>query len=175
MTPEPIATELVRVSRHQLREKADRIASCVDRLTPEQIWSRAHETENAIGNLILHLCGNINQWILAGIGDRPHDRNRDAEFSRREPVPTDELLARLREAVERADAVLAGLSAEVLCARRAIQVYDVTVLEAVYHVVEHLAQHTGQIIWATKRMTGTDLGFYSYLRVGADPSRDRRP
>ncbi len=169
-----LAAEFLRISRHQLQEQTDRIAACVARLAPGQIWSRAHDTENAIGNLLLHLRGNIRQWILSGIGGHAHGRDRDAEFARREPVPTDELLVGLRDTVAEADRVLAGLTAADLLSRRAIQAYDVTVLEAVHHVVEHLAGHTGQIIWATKRITGEDLGFYAYLRQGGDTG-GRRP
>jgi uncharacterized damage-inducible protein DinB len=158
--------EFISISRRQLRERLSRIESCVSKLNADQIWGREHETENAIGNLVLHLAGNVRQWIICGVGGAPGERDRDAEFSRREPVPVEELLARLRQTIDEADAVLARLPASELLTTRHIQVYDVTVLEAVFHVVEHFAEHTGQIIWATKRMTGEDLGFYNYLSKG---------
>ncbi len=158
-----LAEEFIGISRRQLRERLSRIETCVAKLDTEQIWGREHQTENAIGNLILHLAGNVRQWIICGVGGAPDERDRDAEFSGREPVPAEELLARLRQTIDEADAVLARLSLEDVLIERHIQVYDVTVLEAVFHVVEHFAEHTGQIIWATKRMTGEDLGFYRYL------------
>ena len=169
-----LADDFLDVSRRQLRTRLDRIDTCVGRLSEEQLWSRAHEVENAVGNLVLHLCGNIRQWVGAGVGGAPDDRDRDAEFARREPLPADELICRLRDAIDEADAVLARLTPADLAERRQNQGYDVTLLEAVYHVVEHLAEHTGQIIWATKRATGADLGFFAYL---TDPERDddRRP
>ena len=159
-----LTDDFLRVSRHQLQVRLQRIETCLGRLNDEQIWSRRHEVENAVGNLVLHLCGNISQWIVGGVGGAPVSRDRDAEFARRAPLPADELARRLRAVVREADVVLAGLTPDDLVEPRRIQGYEVTVLHAVYHVVEHLAEHTGQIIWATKGLTGEDLGFYAYLQ-----------
>ena len=155
--------DFLRVSRHQLQVRLQRIDTCLARLSDEQIWSRRHAVENAVGNLVLHLCGNITQWIVGGVGGVPTSRDRDAEFGRREPLPAAELARRLRAVIHQADAVLAGLTSTDLVEPRRIQGFEVTVLHAIYHVVEHLAEHTGQIIWATKGMTGEDLGFYADL------------
>jgi len=171
VSSEALAREFVAISRRQLKTRVERIEACVAKLSQDQLWGREHETENAIGNLVLHLAGNVRQWIICGVGNTPGERDRDAEFSRREPLAADQLLARLRQTMEEADGVLARLPASELLVKRRIQVYDVTLLEAVFHVVEHFAEHTGQIIWATKRMTGEDLGFYSYLsKKSATPS-----
>lgn len=97
------------------------------------------------------------------MGGATVSRDRDAEFARREPLPADELVRRLRAVVLEADAVLAGLRPADLAEPRRIQGFEVTVLQAIYHVVEHLAEHTGQIIWATKGLIGEDLGFYADL------------
>ena len=141
-----------------------RVEKCLDQLTPEQIWWRGQDNSNAIGNLVLHLSGNLRQWIVAGVGGAPDMRNRDAEFAQREPLETTELRERLRAAVRDADEVLARLKTAELTGRRRIQVYDVTVLEAIHHVVEHFAMHSGQILYATKLLTGADLGFYRHLQ-----------
>ena len=169
-----VGHEFLEVSRRQLRERLARIEACLDRLTPEQIWARDHEAENAVGNLVLHLAGNIRQWIVSGVGGEPDRRNRDAEFDRRDPLPADDLLSLLRQVVGDADCVLADLNAADLATKRKIQVYEVTVLHAVYHVICHLAEHTGQIIAATKRLTGRELGFYRYL-TSESPEAKRRP
>ena len=161
--PPLLADEFLRVSRHQLDVRRQRIETCLAQLTDEQIWTRRHEVENAVGNLVLHLCGNIEQWIVGGVAGKAVTRDRDAEFDRREPLPAAELAARLRAVVLAADDVLATLTPDDLARPRSIQGYDVTVLHAVYHVVEHLAEHTGQIIWITKSLTGRPLGFYDYL------------
>ena len=176
MSPQAIADEFIRVSRHELQQRLRRIEYCLEKLTLEQIWAREHEIENSVGNLVLHLCGNIRQWIISSVAGAPDNRDRDAEFSRREPVGAGELARRLRETVEAADEILANLTPDELLEKRKIQVYDITVLNAVYHVVEHFGEHTGQIMWATKRMLGEDLNFYGYLKDASfDDQEDRLP
>lgn len=164
-----LADDFLLVSRRRLVVRLERIDYCLDRLSDEQIWLRRHDGENAVGNLVLHLCGNITQWLVGGVGGVPVTRDRNAEFARRKPLPRAELLDRLQVAVQDAERVLAGLTSADLVERRRIQGYDVSVQQAVYHVVEHLAEHTGQIIWATKGLTGEDLRFYAHLQDEAGP------
>jgi uncharacterized damage-inducible protein DinB len=153
--------EFLRVSCEQLTQLNARIEACVTRLTPEQIWTRGADSNNAIGNLVLHLAGNVRQWILCGVGGAEDRRDRDSEFQARSG---EDVLARLRPTVEEAVALIAALPHSRLSERRSIQKhYEVTVLEAIYHVVEHFSMHTGQIMFATKLLTGEDLGFYRYL------------
>jgi uncharacterized damage-inducible protein DinB len=154
-------------SVRRLTQLQDRIDSCLSQLNDEQIWARGGENENAVGNLILHLAGNVRQWIVSGAGGRPDTRNRDGEFAARGSLPKAELETRLRQTVQEAAAVIRSLTPERLATRVTIQGYEVSVLEAVYHVVEHFSMHTGQIIFATKMLTGSDLGFYRHLSGGA--------
>ncbi len=156
--------EFLRFSREHLLKLLTRIETCFAKLTPEQIWARGAANENAVGNLVLHLAGNVRQWIVSGVGGAPDHRDRDSEF---EAQSGGDILPRLRSAVEEAVAVLANLPCASLGERRTIQKhYEVTTLEAIYHVVEHFSMHTGQIIFATKLLTGEDLGFYGYLKTG---------
>jgi uncharacterized damage-inducible protein DinB len=150
-------------STEKLRQYADRISVCLDKLTPEQIWSRGSDNENAVGNLVLHLAGNIRQWIGSGVAGRENVRDRDAEFAARGGSDSHSLRELLRTTVDDATAVIETLTPERLSETIRVQGYDVTVLQAVYHVVEHFSQHTGQIIFATKLLTGGDLGFYRHL------------
>ena len=151
-------------STRRLRQNVDRIDKCLSRLTEDQIWLREHDSENAVGNLLLHLGGNVRQWIIAGVGGTPDTRDRDSEFNARSgPVKT-ALFGALRDTVEQACKTIEALTAERLNTIVHIQKYDVSVLEAVYHVVEHFAQHTGQIIFATKLLTGEEMGFYTHLK-----------
>lgn len=154
-----------------LRKYAERIAVSLGKLDAAQIWARGSERENAVGNLVLHLCGNVRQWIVAGVGRQPDTRDRDAEFDARGGVPASELIARLREIVEQAVAVIDSVTAERLSERLVVQGYDVSVLEAIYHVVEHFSHHTGQILFATKAFTAEDLGFYRHLSKAAAVER----
>lgn len=165
-----VAREFLRVARHEIEQGRRRVETCLAKLSEEQIWSRAHEIENSVGNLVLHLAGNARQWIVSGVGGAPDSRDRAAEFSRRDPLPAGELQAALDDAVCAADRVLADLDPAALLETRKIQVYELTALQAVYHVTQHFAGHVGQIVWATKRMTGEDLGFYGYLKPGGGPA-----
>jgi uncharacterized damage-inducible protein DinB len=150
-------------SARKLQELMGRISVCIGQLDDDQIWSRGGENENAIGNLMLHLAGNVRQWIVSGAGSRPDTRDRDSEFAARGGISKAAVEARLRNTVDEAVAVIGGLTPERLAERVTIQGYDVSVLEAVLHVVEHFSMHTGQIIFATKMLTGADLGFYRHL------------
>lgn len=141
----------------------ERIQKCLDSLTPDQIWWRSGDNANAIGNLVLHLCGNVRQWIIAGAGGALDLRQRDAEFNQREALPTEELKERLASTVAEADQVLGRLTAAELLELRHIQVYDLTVLQAVHDSVQHFSLHAGQILYVTKLLTGADLGFYRHL------------
>jgi uncharacterized damage-inducible protein DinB len=154
-------------SAKKLQQLAERIETCLGKLNAEQVWARGSDNENAVGNLVLHLCGNVRQWILSAVGGAPDSRDRDAEFAARGGASIEDLTGRLRAVVGEAAGVLESLPASRLTEHVVIQKYDVPVMEAIYHVVEHFAQHTGQIIFATKMLTSEDLGFYRHLRAAA--------
>jgi len=162
-----VETEFLRFSAEKLDQLCGRIEDCLGRLSYEQIWTRGSDAENAVGNLVLHLCGNVTQWIGSGIAGRPDHRQRDAEFSARGDVQPVELASRIRAVVNDASAVIRALDPARLTERILPQNYDVTVLEAIYHVVEHFSMHTGQILFATKLLTRQDLGYYRYLSAPA--------
>ena len=151
----------------KLLELGNRLDACLDRLTEEQIWARGKENENAVGNLVLHLCGNVRQWMISSIGGEPDRRVRAREFSARGGSAKAELEAQLRSTLDEALELLGRLPVERLQERLTIQGYNVSVLEAIYHVVEHFSMHTGQIIFATKLLTGAELGFFRHLDAEA--------
>jgi uncharacterized damage-inducible protein DinB len=142
-----------------------KIERCLEKLTDEQIWWRANEESNSIGNLILHLCGNARQWLICGLGAEPDRRVRDAEFAQRELIARKELLGLLRSTLAEIGNVLHSVDPATLLERREIQGHDVDVLEAIFHVTEHFSMHTGQIIMLTKLLTGSDLRFYDFEAV----------
>jgi uncharacterized damage-inducible protein DinB len=158
-----IETDFLNCAAEKLTELCGRIETCLGKLTPEQIWMRGTENQNAVGNLVLHLNGNVRQWILSGVGGAHDARIRDEEFSARGGEPADALARRLRDAVDRAVEIIRSLPHERLAERATIQGHDVTLLKAILHVVEHFSGHTAQIIFITKMLTGEDLGFYAYL------------
>ncbi|MBI4892514.1 MAG: DUF1572 family protein [Acidobacteria bacterium] len=156
-------------SARKLRQLHSRIHVCLETLNEEQIWQRAGENSNSIANLCLHLSGNVRQWILHGVGGETDARTRDAEFAARGSLAKEAIWNRLNSTMQAACAVIEQLPAERLAETVRPQNYDVTVLEAIYHVVEHFAQHTGQILFATKALTDKDLGFYRHLSGASAP------
>jgi len=157
----PMGGEFIAVARTKLlKEYYPRIERCVNELSEDDVWWRAHETDNSIGNLILHLSGNVRQWIVTGIGGASDARNRAQEFAERSHIPKEELLSTLRATLVEADKALEQFDTSKLTEVRHIQKYDVTCLEAIFHVVEHFSGHTGQIIYITKLRKGIDLKFY---------------
>jgi uncharacterized damage-inducible protein DinB len=131
--------------------------ACLSRLTQVQLWERHGVHENAVGNLVLHLCGNMRQWVISGVGGGVDVRDRDAEFSADGRMSASELMGRFAGTVAEAREIIASLPVERLTDRVTPQGRDVSVLEAIYQVVGHVQQHVGQIILLTKQMTGTDL------------------
>ena len=148
-------------SRYYLQtEYRTKIRAAVEALPPDALWWRANEQSNSVGNLLMHLAGNIRQWIVAGVGRAPDHRNRDSEFAARAGATASELLDALDHALDEVDAVIATLTPHDLASRRTIQGREVTVLEAVYHVVEHFALHAGQIILVSKIHAPGAVRFY---------------
>lgn len=143
------------------KEYLPKIEACLQQLTDDDIWWRGHETNNSIGNLVLHLAGNIRQWIFHHLGGHEFHRERDKEFSERSHIPLQQLLEHLRSAVLDVDAVLAAFPTEKLHQYYDIQKYHVTGLEAILHITEHFSYHVGQIVYITKLRNGNDLKFYN--------------
>ena len=163
MTTETISTSFInRAINFLTGDYLPKIERCLEQLTDEQIWWRANEESNSIGNLVLHLCGNARQWIVCGLGSAPDNRVRDAEFAQRDVIPRAELLQLLRTTLADVESTLRDLNPSVLLEKRTIQGSDVDVLEAIFHVTEHFSMHTGQIIMLTKMLTSTDLRFYDF-------------
>ncbi len=154
------STHFLRQSAEYLREYEAKIERCLGDLTDEQLWYRPNDQSNSIGNLVLHLCGNIRQWIGEGVGRKPYPRQRQQEFDERISVPRSELLSKLRSTIDEATDALSRLTPDDLVEMRTVQARTLTVMEAIYHAVEHFAMHTGQIIWITKAQMASNLHFY---------------
>lgn len=136
-----------------------RVQRCLVGLSDEQIWWREYESNNSAGNLVLHLVGNLNQFVLAAFGGAPDTRDKDREFSERVPVSEEELLRKLETTLRDADTVLAQFKPERFLETTLLQGRERTYLEVLAIVLEHFALHTGQIIYIAKLKTGKDLRF----------------
>lgn len=159
-----VAATFLEFSRAKLTgEYWPRLRLCVESLSDDQVWWRPNEASNSIGNLLLHLNGNVNQWLVTSFDGGDDARNRPAEFAERAGASADQLLRQLGATMERASAVLSRLTEADLNAPLHIQGYTVTGLHAVYHVVEHFGMHYGQIVYITKLLRDVNLGFYREL------------
>jgi uncharacterized damage-inducible protein DinB len=162
-------------ARHSLQaHHLTRIARCLRMLSEKEIWWRPHPTSNSVGNLVLHLEGNVRQWIISGLGGAPDHRERDKEFSARGLFPRRVLLARLGKTVAEASRVIQKLSPDDLTREYVIQGFRLSGLKALWHVVEHFAHHAGQIVLVTKMKRRRDLGFTQLPGQAIKASRTRK-
>ncbi|MBS1787592.1 MAG: DUF1572 family protein [Acidobacteria bacterium] len=168
VTPLPAAQAFLRHARFRLTEDyAVKISAACSELADEQLWWRSNEASNSIGNLILHLFGNVRQWMIAGVGGEIDARDRNSEFAERRRIGKQELLALLTVTLSEVDAVLSNLEAEIVAnhdapLQRLIvpQGFAQTVLDSIFHVVEHFSYHTGQIVFIAKLLAGERIRFY---------------
>ncbi len=159
-----LTTLFLEFSRKKLLEQYwPRLRTCVEPLTTEQVWWRPNEASNSIGNLILHLNGNVGQWLVASFNKQDDRRDRPTEFNAKEAVGVSGLIEKLGATMQQAAGVLARLSETDMLASYQIQGYKVRGLDAIYQVVEHFGMHYGQILYIAKSLTGKDLGFYREL------------
>jgi len=153
--------EFLRLSRHYLaQDYLPRIVAVLRQLSDADVWWRGNDASNSIGNLVLHLSGNVRQWIVSGVGSGADVRDRPSEFARRDGLSRDELIGLLEHTIADVDAVLARVTPAQLDEPRRIQGIDTTVMGAIYHVVEHFSGHVGQIVLLGKLRLGKDLGFW---------------
>ena len=160
---EKTPTAFITAARGFLRDEyLPKIERCLALLSDEQIWWRPNEDSNSVGNLLLHLCGNAQQWIVSGLGGEEDGRVRQSEFDERRVIAREELLTRTKATLSKVDATLAQFDESRLLETFQVQGTTVTALEAIFHVTEHFSMHTGQIILLAKMIGNTDLGFYDF-------------
>lgn len=159
-----LRTRFLEVAREKLgAEFLPRLERAVRLLPETELWKSPNERSNSVGNLVLHLEGNLRQWVVSGLGGAADVRVRTREFDPSARESAEAILRRLRAAVADADRVLASLDDRALRRRVSIQGFEPDGLEVVFHVVEHFSYHYGQIVYAVKAARGVDLGFYSGL------------
>jgi len=144
-------------------ESFPRIAQCLNALSEEEVWHRPNGNSNSIGNLVLHLEGNIRQWLISGIGNQEDYRIRELEFSEKGPIPKKALMDKLIQLEEDSKSVFDDISKEDLIIIKNIQGFDTNITSILIHITEHLSYHTGQIAFYTKLLKDIDLKFYGDL------------
>lgn len=144
----------------RIDESLRMIKSSVVRLSEEEVWKKPNTSSNSTGNLILHLCGNITQYIISSLGGKPDQRRRDEEFAVSGGISKGELISRLEDVLEESKQIIAESSEHELLRIREVQGFEMSGLGVILHVVEHLSYHTGQIAFWIKQLKDEDLGFY---------------
>lgn len=134
----------------------NKIQHCLNQLDEGQVWWRPEPGMNSIGNLLLHLAGNVRQWIVAGVGDLEDTRQRHQEFAERDELPKGELLQSLVAVLAEAKRTMEAASEADLLTETRIQGHDVTKLGAIWHSVTHFQGHVQEIIGMTRQQLGDD-------------------
>ena len=130
-------------------------------LTEKEIWYRPNTNSNSVGNITLHLCGNIRQWIIAGLGGHQDVRERQKEFDEQGPIPLEKLLELLIVLKKDVEVVLNNVSPKDLIEKRDVQIYQESGLSILLHVVEHFSYHVGQVTYIVKMLKDVDTGYYA--------------
>ena len=154
---------LADVHRRLFSEGTIRIKKCLSHLSTEQIWYKHNDNTNSVGNLVLHLCGNVRQYILHGIDGRADTRKRHLEFSETGPIETKILVDKLNQLELDVTAALNRIKPQHLIQDRKVQGFDENVTSILVHVAEHFSYHVGQITFYTKYILDVDTGYYAGL------------
>lgn len=144
-----------------LTEGRERLRKCLGMLSEAQVWQRANTNTASVGNLVLHLCGNVGQWINSTLGGEADHRTRDAEFSDIGSLDKSQLLARLDGTMTKATAIIAALPDADLTRTFNVQCYTETGVAIIIHVTEHFSYHVGQVTLHTKLLLDVDTGYYA--------------
>ena len=162
-----VSAELVKECITHLQESTKRVTVCLQLLTEEELWQKPNAQANSIANLILHLCGNMTQYILSSLGAIPDVRERDKEFTTKGGLSKTDLLKKLSVTVADVIKVLEKQTDDSLLHIKTVQGFSKSGASIIIHVTEHFSYHCGQIALLTKLMTNTDLDFYKGINLNA--------
>jgi uncharacterized damage-inducible protein DinB len=157
---ERIIREFIEQSLHRIDENTPRINKCMNELEEADAWMRPNNASNSVGNLILHLCGNITQYIISSLGETEDIRERDKEFSANDGYSKSGLMEKLNATIEKAKGIIQTMDRDNLLRKRYVQGFEYSGMGIIIHVTEHYSYHTGQIVFWTKLLKNKDLGFY---------------
>ena len=145
-----------------IEESIPRIIQCLHTLSEQEVWFAFNKNSNSVGNLILHLDGNIRQYLIASIGGQADHRNRDLEFSTK-GISRANLESILNLLMDDISSTITNITEEELLRIRHVQGFKMTGFRAAIHAIEHFSYHTGQIALITKALKDIDLQFYGDL------------
>ncbi|MCL6266013.1 DinB family protein [Flagellimonas myxillae] len=164
---EQLQQEFIQNVSYRMDESLRMVKICLDKLPEDAIWKKPNSFTNSIGNLILHLCGNITQYGIASLEGLEDNRDRDKEFTMLEGYNKMELFQKLSETVAKAKLAFTNTPLRELLRKRSVQGFEFSGIGNMVHVVEHFSYHTGQIALWTKMLNDSDLGFYDGMDLNA--------
>ncbi|MEH6746777.1 MAG: DinB family protein [Maribacter arcticus] len=158
-----LVEELVKNALYRIDESTRMIKKSLAEISEDEVWQKPNSSLNSIANLILHLCGNISQYVISSLGETEDKRLRDSEFSLTSGLTKDELLKKLEDVVGTAKRVIFDATPSQLVKIRTVQGFSFSGVGIILHAVEHYSYHTGQIAFWVKQLKNKDLGFYDGL------------
>lgn len=166
----PFALELIKTSCYYFKENNLKVVKCLNNLNESDVWHRPNEASNAIGNQVLHLCGNIHQYVISSLGNKKDIRNRALEFSKRNGYSKKELITLINQKINDAVKVITELDEKDLLKIYLVQTYSFSGIQILIHATEHFSYHTGQIVFWIKYLINKDLGFYANQNLNGKAS-----
>ena len=155
-----LTDEFSRQSADLLDQSMTKIRHCIGQLNENQIWWRPDPGMNSIGNLMLHLAGNLRHWGVVPFTLATDRRDRESEFQEDSRQESAALLSLLQSVVDDAKEQWHHLAAGQLLRKIEIQGFDVTHLHAIVHTSSHFVGHTHQIIQLTRMQLGSSYQFH---------------
>ncbi len=162
-----LSSEFIEQSILRMQENIPRIDKCFSELSEKEAWQKPNDASNSIGNLILHLCGNITQYIISSLGGNADHRERDLEFSTKDGLSKAQLFEKITKVVNQSVLIMSEIPESELMRKRKVQAFDLSGIGIIIHVVEHFSYHTGQIAFLTKQLINKDLGFYEDIGLNS--------
>ncbi len=155
-----LVDEVIKNALYRMDESTRMIKKSLAELSEEEVWQKPNNSLNSVANLLLHLCGNITQYIIASLGENEDERKRDLEFSLEGGLTKDELLLKLEDTVDTAKRIIFDASPDKMVKYRSVQGFSFSGIGVIMHAVEHYSYHTGQIAFWVKQLKNKDIGFY---------------
>lgn len=157
---EKLIIEIKKNSIYRIEENLRMIFICFDKITEKELWNQPSKEGIAIGNQVIHIVGNMTQYLVSTLGQKNYNRQRDKEFEINRGICKSSLINELSYTIKESIITINKLSLENLLKKRKVQVYYLSGIGCLIHAVEHFSYHTGQIALLTKNITNNELGFY---------------
>ena len=164
---EQIIEEFKKQVISRMEENTSRILKCLDKKSENDLWIRPNRSSNSSGTILVHVCGNIRQYIMSAIGGIEDTRDRDIEFETKSGFNRAEMAEKVTATLNEAMKIIGNMDAASMLKVYSVQGFKLTGMGIVTHVLEHYSYHAGQVIFWTKLLVNEDLGFYAGIDLNA--------